>query len=54
MNTKLTLLICMLCICTAVLVGCETDSENSRSVVVVTSMNGNAPFFSDVYNYGED
>jgi hypothetical protein len=32
---------------------CENDSENNRAVVVVSSINENAPFFSDVLEQGD-
>ncbi|UCH84996.1 MAG: hypothetical protein JSW50_04710 [Candidatus Latescibacterota bacterium] len=38
----------------AVLVGsCENESEENRAVVIVSSINDNAPFFSDVLDQGD-
>lgn len=38
----------------AVIAGsCENDSENNRAVVIVSSINQNVPFFSDVLEQGD-
>lgn len=38
----------------AVIAGsCENDSENNRAVVIVSSINANVPYFSDVLEQGD-
>jgi hypothetical protein len=52
MSRKISLFVCFAAMIGVVLVGCN-DEENKRSVVTVSSMNLNAPFFSDVIDQGD-
>ena len=53
MNRKITVFMGLLGIFVVLLGSCNNDSEENRSVVIVSAMNGNAPFFSDVLDQGD-
>jgi hypothetical protein len=53
MKRKTAFLICCIVIAGVFLASCNNDSEQNRAVVTVASMNGNAPFFSDVLDQGD-
>jgi len=45
--------ICFIAIVGVFMASCNNDSEENRAVVTVASINGNAPFFSDVLDQGD-
>ena len=45
--------ICFIAIVGVFMASCNNDSEENRAVVTVASINGNAPFFSDVLEQGD-
>jgi hypothetical protein len=53
MNRKITLFACLALVVGVFLASCNDAGENGRAVVTVSSMNGNAPFFSDVLEQGD-
>lgn len=53
MSRKLTLFACFAVLVGVFLASCDTDGEQKRSIVTVSSMNNNAPFFSDVLEQGD-
>jgi hypothetical protein len=44
---------CFIAVTGIFLASCNNDSEENRAVVTVASINGNAPFFSDVLEQGD-
>ena len=53
MSRRLTLFACFAVLVGVFLASCDTDGEQKRSIVTVSSMNNNAPFFSDVLDQGD-
>jgi hypothetical protein len=53
MNRKITLFACLALVVGVFLASCNDAGENGRAVVTVSSMNNNAPFFSDVLDQGD-
>ncbi|UCG53301.1 MAG: hypothetical protein JSW58_07040 [Candidatus Latescibacterota bacterium] len=53
MNRKLLLFALAIGIFALFAASCENDSEENRAVVIVSSINENAPFFSDVLEQGD-
>jgi len=53
MNRKLLIFACVLGMLIVLLVSCQTDPEEKRSVVTVAAINDNLPFFSDVLEQGD-
>jgi hypothetical protein len=53
MRRKFKLILILIGISTVVLASCDNDPEENRAVVVVSSINENAPFSSDVLDQGD-
>jgi hypothetical protein len=53
MNRKILFFMCFIAVVGIFLASCNNDSEENRAVVTVASINGNAPFFSDVLDQGD-
>jgi hypothetical protein len=53
MNRKLLIFTCILGILIVLLVSCQTDPEEKRSVITVAAINDNLPVFSDVLEQGD-
>jgi hypothetical protein len=53
MKRKLLFFTCGLGMLIVLLVSCQTDPEEKRSVITVAAINDNAPVFSDVYEQGD-
>lgn len=53
MNRKLTAFAVMIGIFAVFVASCENEQEENRAVVIVSSINENAPFFSDVLEQGD-
>jgi hypothetical protein len=53
MNRKILFFMCFIAVVGMFLASCNNESEENRAVITVASINGNAPFFSDVLDQGD-
>ncbi|MFQ5511393.1 MAG: hypothetical protein ACE5EO_06040 [Candidatus Krumholzibacteriia bacterium] len=53
MNRKLVVFTFVMALAMVVVASCQNDPEDNRAVVTVSSINNNAPFFSDVLEQGD-
>jgi hypothetical protein len=53
MRRKFKLFLVLIGISTILLASCDNDPEENRAVVIISSLNGNSPFASDVLDQGD-